>query len=870
MPKKDYIESDYTLNFHSSSEKNFQPIIGNYDVSFETTEDFTGVSWTGSQGAAVGDFPRYDAFSSSFGNRWIQPFSGSQIDQFMINKEATQWDDAGITNHWSGQPGFPGHIKHRNPSIGWSNKFTKDGKLYTMKADTGNHYPGSFYTGILELVSGSEGAWRANDWIPAGTASFSTVSGRSFLNASGSSGGGVYGEPYSTGRYAQFDILEVTPDLKYACIISGQSQWIDPDDHSAGFWPNSNNSSFSGVGGLYGQMDGWRHLIYRSSSANGWYQETFMDTRDFDAYCFEEDISGNKVNKRYQSYVWDDFFTSPSNIWRNDASSPAGTGRSWDAGTTYAGHPILFQANHDQKIRLAWMLTGHQSTELANRTWMVVCQSGSTGWFVEDLTYIGYSGYVAVEDNGTLQYEQNRNEFYYSGIFGEGTTSHKFVGTIMVISSASSGVYYEPGEDEIEENLSARGGYKSVSAWGTNSQVYNDIVNGTELYSSGYDMINLKALGLTDSLSEYDNKEEWELNELFGKKFTFDSSGRMFVATRGRRKVLNTDNADGLLRSYRNKVYVLNSSSVNPSNASPSGWYIEQIIDDPDYASGGLLEGKDDYWFDDAEGTGGYVNSVGQYFYGNFGASLGAPMFMETASGEPLCYLFVGAPTTALAKNKDIPYSYSDPVDEPRGAGYLYKSASVGGWTLAQKFENPTNFLSSSANDPRSAFHRELIRQHINSLGFTGIAYILKSTTSGWLDADSSFVWRNGVAYQLGRTGHTHAFSGSVLAVATPMGSELATFTGWYPFERTKMMDETDTNSSNLATRLETGSGGGSIVFYDGNAEYQTTITRNVTRTVDIVDGPVPTRVGNTKGAFNIRGQDGNNSYRVSIGDKKK
>ena len=123
MSDKDYIDVDYTLKFVSSSVKNYQPIVGSYSVSSETESSFSGVSWTGSQGAAVGDFPRYTAFSSSFSSRWIQNFSGSDDYYLLSASENANWDNAGTVGYTGGD-GLGGTANEQLAVTGIKNKFT--------------------------------------------------------------------------------------------------------------------------------------------------------------------------------------------------------------------------------------------------------------------------------------------------------------------------------------------------------------------------------------------------------------------------------------------------------------------------------------------------------------------------------------------------------------------------------------------------------------------------------------------------------------------------------------------------------------------------------------------------------------------------
>ena len=550
---------------------------------------------------------------------------------------------------------------------------------------------------------------------------------------------------------------------------------------------------------------------------------------------------------------------------------------------------LAYTASHDGKLRVAGVIGPHSSAYV-NKFIIVHVSSSVGGWSVEDFVYAGNTKYTDMARHDVIAYHQNRNEFYISQFLSSDAGRDEYT-YIQIISSASSGVYYTPGTVE----LSSRGGFINSTQNNhgflanqntSTGNVFQDINNSTETRSKKTDRLCLRELGLSNNLgAEWNNLEEWQVNHGFGAKLRIDDDGRVFVPVYGEKLIYGTENEAGDRKSAYNKVFILNNSiqsSLHPDYdplSSSTGWYIEDTLIDYDYTAGGVLSDKDHHWY--ADQNTGFVDEFGatrrKYLYSGFGTTIAVPQFQERTR-----YLFVGAPLS-FSDNHDTLLKHASLDHEPRGCGYLYKSSShgpsgpgsAGGWSLAQKFENPTNFLSGSPD--RSNFHVDDALQYEESAQFTSIATPNRPTYGGFAAPGS------GQNYWISRASGgdngfgmvSHGFSGSVLAVGNParLNDQNGRAGRHYPFENVKVTTQVgeDYATTGLLQLVESGSGGGQIIIYDGNAQYETTTTRETTRTVNIVDGPVPTRVGNVKGAFNVRGQEGGSgSYRVSIGDKKK
>jgi hypothetical protein len=863
MPdNKEYIKDDYIISFHSASSEDYKVIVASY--SSETNEVFSQTSWTGSQGLATGDFPRYTEFSSSFGWRWLQPFSGSDDFTTLKNIEISRWNNAGTLEYFDARN--QGASRTHNPSIGTKQKFTKDGKLYTGRTsyDGTNTMP----MGVIEYVSSSaDKKWKINDFIVAGTASFSTVpTDRQRLNYSQSVSADIRQHHRSvTGQCNQWDVVDViTPGRpdggKEKCLViqSDRRFWKHMTDHSKGPYPP--NSSPIGNSTM---NHGWQYLIYKSGAVEGWYQETILDPRDLETFQFDTNGSSQRINAREN--INSNWGLANGQLWiASDPDSPSASGNS--LGNRYIAKNLLaYTASYDGKLRLATLIGPHASS-YKNKYIIIHASSSVGGWAVEDFVYAGKIYYTDTTQNNSFVYNQKRNEFYVSNPISS-NESDRNLNHIAIIASASTGVYYTPGTTD----LSNRGGFLNSTQGGvglavTSFHIESDITNSTELKSKKTDRLTLKELGLSNNLgSDWGHKEEWFYSSHFGDRMVMDDDGRLFVATYGYKQYLYATGSGTLRRSGYNKVYILNNNTAdvdyNPHTSS-AGWYIEDTIIDHDYTSGGKLSDKDETWYDEQR-TGLSGPTRRKYYYGAYGASIAVPQFQEQTP-----YLFVGAPNT-MSKNTDHLMGFRARQEEPRGCGYLYKSGSINGWTLEQKFENPTNFLSSSTTSPDDYSRRDDALQFENGRAFTGVNDSQKRLDN--IDGtDSKDLWYEQFDNGFGNV--AHGFSGSVLAVGTPTvtlkgGSEDVS---WYPFQTLKLTEGMgdDYSSSALTTLAVTGGAGGSIIIYDGNAEY--TAETVTTREVSVKDGPVPGRVGNIRGPFNIRGQSAEGSYRVSIGDKKK
>ena len=411
-----------------------------------------------------------------------------------------------------------------------------------------------------------------------------------------------------------------------------------------------------------------------------------------------------------------------------------------------------------------------------------------------------------------------------------------------------------------------------------------------------------------DPATQYDryhafwNRSEAPFIQNFGKLMKTDSYGRLYVLGAGKKEIPGTDgvhdgNPDGWNLSLQNRVYVLNKDVNNPK-AGSSGWYVEHVFFDPDYQDGGPLAGEDGYYWDKMKDAAFYDWSKSKYFYGGFGANIAVNEFAE----EGTTNVFISAPRRVSDEITGITYDdlqanmpfrsgsttsrlsvYDYYWAEPAGAGYLYQSTSVGGWELAQRFDNPVKKFLSRLDKPYEQTKSGFPQMKWKSFGgdvndyrnsqFLGINNSPFSKYSVVMDEDWS-------GFGLTYWSETHAFSGSVLALSWLDEFRTQNGTHSWPFDRTlanypnsfgtAFGYSTSDYDSMVAYNSGSYAAAGSIVIYDGNAEYNTITTRNVTRTVNIVDGPVPARVGNAQGVFNIRGQDANSPYRVSIGDKKK
>ena len=373
----------------------------------------------------------------------------------------------------------------------------------------------------------------------------------------------------------------------------------------------------------------------------------------------------------------------------------------------------------------------------------------------------------------------------------------------------------------------------------------------------------------------------------FGRMIRIDSYGRLYTVGVGEKKIPGTGNVsagnpEGHTLSLRDRVYILNSASIENHKTGSCGWYVEEVIYDPDYDVGGPLHGLNDFTYASRSADRDAGNNDERYYYSGFGGQIAVNQFAEDYTTQ----LFIASPqrvsdeiTNIRRGDIDSDYWWA----EPAGVGYLYQSKSDHfDWRLEQIFENPVaKFLSRPEEDITYLMNRyrssfpQLGWRHFGGMHQPGsgpgevFRAIRDEDETSKRDPGSQYAWYTTLRYPNLR----HAFSGSVLALSWVDRSRPQ---DGHPFERgydstghsQQVYPRSLDSFEEFNTHLTGAWPHGAIVVYDGNAEYIT--TRETTRTVNIVDGPVPTRVGNVRGAFNIRGQEGTGSYRVSIGDKKK